>query len=245
MPPARYGAASLVVVNKLDQLPCADRTPALERVQQRVRELNPHALVVGTVGGRLGQQLELDDRGGALADRVAHAVGAGVAAADHDDVLARRDRRMRTILETAKFPEIVFELTRFTGDLSRFRPGETFPVQVSGNLTVHGRTVPIQLPVDVYVFADRVEVAGSFPLDWKNYGIQDPSFVTQVKSPMLVVFRLRAVPAKVVGTPAKVVGTGPGESRGDRSRGPAPTAIHPGGAVTKPELLPSYNHRFR
>jgi G3E family GTPase len=41
MPPARYGAASLVVVNKLDQLPDADRAPALERVQGRVRELNP------------------------------------------------------------------------------------------------------------------------------------------------------------------------------------------------------------
>jgi polyisoprenoid-binding protein YceI len=112
----------------------------------------------------------------------------------------RRDRRMRAILETAKFPDIVFELRRFTGDLSRFHPGENFPVQVAGDLTVHGRTAPVQLPVEVYVFDDRVEVAGTFPLYWKEYGLADPSFVARVKEPMQVVFRLRAVPEKAMGT---------------------------------------------
>jgi YceI-like domain len=108
----------------------------------------------------------------------------------------RRDRRMRAILEPTKFPDIVFELRRFTGDLSHFRPGETFSVQVAGDLAVHGRVAPVQLPVDVYVFADHVEVAGSFPLYWKQYGLADPSLVARVKEPMLVVFRLRAVPEK-------------------------------------------------
>lgn len=60
MPPARYGAASLVVVNKLDQLPHTDRAPTLERVQRRVRELNPYALVVGTVCGRMDPALLYD-----------------------------------------------------------------------------------------------------------------------------------------------------------------------------------------
>jgi polyisoprenoid-binding protein YceI len=112
----------------------------------------------------------------------------------------RRDRRMRAILETSKFPEIVFELRQFTGDLTRFHPGDSFSVQVVGDLTVHGRTARVQLPVDVYAFANRVEVVGSFPLYWKEYGLADPSFVARVKEPMLVVFRLRAVPEKVAGT---------------------------------------------
>ena len=42
---------------------------------------------------RLGHDLELGDRGGALAVRGADAVRAGVAAADHDDMLARREDR--------------------------------------------------------------------------------------------------------------------------------------------------------
>jgi G3E family GTPase len=71
LPPARHGATSLVVVNKLDQISDADRTPTLERVQRRVRELNPRALVVGTVGGRIDPALlydltESDDEAGQL-----------------------------------------------------------------------------------------------------------------------------------------------------------------------------------
>ena len=37
-PPARYGAASLIVVNKLDQIPEPDRAAAFERIEHRVRE---------------------------------------------------------------------------------------------------------------------------------------------------------------------------------------------------------------
>lgn len=115
----------------------------------------------------------------------------------------RRDRRMRAILETDRYPEIVFELSRFTGDLSQFKPGQTFSVEVAGNLTAHGRTAKVQLPVDVYVFADHVEVAGSFPLNWKEFGLADPSFVARVREPMQVVFRLRAVPATPAGSRSK------------------------------------------
>lgn len=113
----------------------------------------------------------------------------------------RRDSRMRgRILETARYPEIVFELTRFTGDLSRLRPGENFTAQIAGDLTVHGRVAPVQLPIDVYVFADHVEVAGSFPLNFKEYGMRDPSIgPIRVKEPMFVDFRLRAVPDETRG----------------------------------------------
>lgn len=59
-PPARYAAASLIVVNKLDQLAEDDRQPMLERIEQRVRERNPLAPVVGTVGARIDPALLYD-----------------------------------------------------------------------------------------------------------------------------------------------------------------------------------------
>jgi G3E family GTPase len=58
--PARYGAASLVVVNKLDQVPDSERTAMLERVEQRVRQRNPRATIVGAVGGRIDPELLYD-----------------------------------------------------------------------------------------------------------------------------------------------------------------------------------------
>jgi len=107
----------------------------------------------------------------------------------------RRDRTMREkVLETGKFPEIVFETTSVEADLGKLQPGQNFSAQVVGELTAHGKALAVLLPVDVYVFADHVVLSGSFPLHWKQYGMNDPSFgVVKVKEPMTVSFRLRAV----------------------------------------------------
>jgi G3E family GTPase len=59
-PPARYGAASLVVVNKLDQIPEGDRATMVERIEMRVRESNPDVHVVGAIGARVDPALLYD-----------------------------------------------------------------------------------------------------------------------------------------------------------------------------------------
>jgi G3E family GTPase len=60
IPPARYGAASLVVVNKLDQIPEDSRGAALDRVEARVRERNPDVHIVGVTAGRVDPALLYD-----------------------------------------------------------------------------------------------------------------------------------------------------------------------------------------
>ncbi|MGE2837212.1 CobW family GTP-binding protein [Mycobacterium sp. SMC-4] len=64
LPPARYRAASLVVVNKLDQVAEADREQVLRRVEDRIRPSNPHARVIGAVAGRIDPALLYDVSGG-------------------------------------------------------------------------------------------------------------------------------------------------------------------------------------
>ena len=59
-PPARYGAATLVVVNKLDQVAKGARAAALRRIESRVRERNPYAKVVGVTAGRIDPALLYD-----------------------------------------------------------------------------------------------------------------------------------------------------------------------------------------
>lgn len=59
-PPARYRAASLVVVNKLDQIPEGDRAAAMKRIERRVRESNPEVHVVGAIGARVDPALLYD-----------------------------------------------------------------------------------------------------------------------------------------------------------------------------------------
>ncbi|BBY62867.1 CobW family GTP-binding protein [Mycolicibacterium helvum] len=58
--PARYGAATLVVVNKLDQIPDAHRDATLRRIEARVRERNSRAHVIGATNGQIDPNLLYD-----------------------------------------------------------------------------------------------------------------------------------------------------------------------------------------
>ncbi|OBJ10414.1 cobalamin biosynthesis protein CobW [Mycobacterium sp. 1482292.6] len=60
LPPVRYGAASLIVVNKLDQVPEEERSTVLHRVTQRAAQRNPRVPVVGTTGGQIDPELLFD-----------------------------------------------------------------------------------------------------------------------------------------------------------------------------------------
>src|SRR5690606_13610535 len=60
IPPARYRASSLVVVNKTDLLPAGDRDRVLARVAERVGAVNPRAQVVTASRGRLDPALVYD-----------------------------------------------------------------------------------------------------------------------------------------------------------------------------------------
>ncbi|WP_415822543.1 CobW family GTP-binding protein, partial [Mycobacterium senriense] len=60
LPPVRYGAASLIVVNKLDQIAEDERSAVVQRVAQRAAQRNPRVHVVGATGGRIDPGLLFD-----------------------------------------------------------------------------------------------------------------------------------------------------------------------------------------
>ncbi|OJZ74660.1 cobalamin biosynthesis protein CobW [Mycobacterium paraffinicum] len=60
LPPVRYGAASLIVVNKLDQVPEGERAAIVQRVTQRAAQRNPRIHVVATTGGQIAPELLFD-----------------------------------------------------------------------------------------------------------------------------------------------------------------------------------------
>jgi len=110
--PARYGAATLVVVNKLDQIPDSDRDATLGRVEARVRERNSRAHVVGAVGGRVDPALLYDvaaatDEAGQLSFRDAFFEEA---AATHHHVHAES---VTVGADEAVDPERILELLEF------------------------------------------------------------------------------------------------------------------------------------
>jgi polyisoprenoid-binding protein YceI len=109
-----------------------------------------------------------------------------------------RDKTMREkVLETEQYPEIVFEVDRVEADWTKLAANERLAAKVSGRLTVHGKSLPIEVVVSVEPSAEGVMLSGTFALRWKAYGLYDPSFgIVTVRGPMSVMFRLRAVPAE-------------------------------------------------
>lgn len=100
------------------------------------------------------------------------------------------------VLEADRFPDIVFEAKTYKGSLLGFGAGKAYTVELTGDLTIHGVTRPVQASVECNVFADHAFLAGEVPIHWKEFGLRDMSkFFNRVRDPMTIFFRLWAVPA--------------------------------------------------
>ena len=72
------------------------------------------------------------------------------------------------VLESDRFPEIVFISTGATVNRSGQGP---FLANLSGELTLHGVTQPLSLPVNVTLTEDLLRANGTFSLKQTDYGI--------------------------------------------------------------------------
>ena len=92
----------------------------------------------------------------------------------------RRDNRIRTDgLETDTFPTATFELTSPI-DLGA-TPDESVRVTADGELTIHGVTKPVSIPIEAALRGDRVELVGALTFPMADFDIDPPNiggFVT-------------------------------------------------------------------
>jgi polyisoprenoid-binding protein YceI len=90
-----------------------------------------------------------------------------------------RDSRMhKSILESARYPEIVFTPDSVTGALTG--PGP-WHVQVHGSFKIHGVEHELVLPVDAQVGPDRFAASMAFAVPYVSWGMKNPStFVLRV-----------------------------------------------------------------
>jgi polyisoprenoid-binding protein YceI len=110
------------------------------------------------------------DEGGSASLRIAiRSASLGVV-----DKISDSDRRdiettMRgQVLETEKFPEIVFRSTRVE---ARANPDGTYQAKIAGDLTLHGVTRELSFGADITVDNGRLRARGRFPLLQADYKI--------------------------------------------------------------------------
>jgi len=94
-----------------------------------------------------------------------------------DDIKSKDRREMertmnQEVLESAKYPAIVFEGTAISAN----QIGEgRYQVKVNGNLSLHGVTRSLTVPGQLSILGDMFRASGEFPLSQASYGIQPVS----------------------------------------------------------------------
>ena len=89
---------------------------------------------------------------------------------------SRRDGQLRRQgIETGTYPTATFTLTSPVEVTSVPADGQTVEVTATGNLTLHGVTKEVQIPLTARLTGSVIEVTGSLPIVFPDYGIQKPN----------------------------------------------------------------------
>jgi polyisoprenoid-binding protein YceI len=90
-----------------------------------------------------------------------------------DDIKSKDRQEMestmnKTVLESAKYPEIVFA----TSSVSASVQGEgRYQANLNGILTMHGVSRPVTIPAQVTLMGDMLRAGGEFPILQSTFGI--------------------------------------------------------------------------
>jgi polyisoprenoid-binding protein YceI len=87
----------------------------------------------------------------------------------------RRDDKVQSALDTGEFPTATFVLTEpiELGDAAT--SGESVSVAAAGELTIHGMTTPVTIPLEAQLVGDNIVVVGSLDIVFADYGVSVPS----------------------------------------------------------------------
>jgi polyisoprenoid-binding protein YceI len=98
-------------------------------------------------------------------------------------------------MEVGTYPTATFTLTDPI-DAAVPSDGQVATVQATGELTMHGVTQTVEVPLQAALSGDGVQVSGSIPVTFSDYGVDAPSFgFVEVDDQGTVEFLVAATPA--------------------------------------------------
>lgn len=163
----------------------ADGSVAGYRVREKLAQLPAPSDAVGRTGAITGQVTIADQGGAYQAGSANFTVDVSQLRSDQD----KRDNKMRSIgLETQKFPQATFSAAGPIAIPADAVKGEAVRVQADGDLTLHGVTKRVTIPLDVQRDGAQVKVVGSYQFGWSDFGMTAPSlppFVSVTGNPTL------------------------------------------------------------
>lgn len=155
------------------------------RVREKLANLPAQSDAVGRTNAITGQ-VTISEQGGAYRATSANFT---VDVAKLKSNEHRRDNRIRTIgLETDKYPQADFVATGPIEIPQDAVEGKLVTVQAEGDMTLHGVTKRVSLPLQVQRDGNQIRIVGNYDFAWDDFGITPPSvppFVSVTGNPKL------------------------------------------------------------
>ena len=86
-----------------------------------------------------------------------------------------RDSQMNRLMDTAKFADAAFTLSKPIPLGTVPADGVTAKYTATGDLTLHGTTRPVTFPVETKITNGRIGVLGNIPVTFTDFGVENPS----------------------------------------------------------------------
>ncbi len=105
---------------------------------------------------------------------------------------SRRDDNVQDALETGDFPSASFVLTEAIALGDGATAGEAVSVVAAGDLTIHGVTQSVSIPIEAQLVSDTIVVVGSIDIVFADYGVEVPEsqIVVSVEDSGILEFQL-------------------------------------------------------
>jgi polyisoprenoid-binding protein YceI len=88
---------------------------------------------------------------------------------------SRRDDKVQSALATDEFPTATFVLTEPIALGAAATNGEPISVTATGDLTIHGGTTQVTIPLEAQLVDENIVVVGSLDIVFADYGVSVPS----------------------------------------------------------------------
>jgi polyisoprenoid-binding protein YceI len=148
------------------------------RVREKLASLPANSDAVGRTNEINGEATLAADNDALSATAATFEVDVTTLKSDQD----RRDNAIRTRgLQTDQFPTATFALTAPITVPQVALDGDRATVTATGDLTLHGQTKSVSIPLEVQLNEGRVEIDGSYEFPFSDFGMEPPSiggFVT-------------------------------------------------------------------
>ena len=122
---------------------------------------------------RIGGTLRIDPAAPAQSRVELH-----VPVASFDSGNSNRDSNMLDVVEVERYPDVRFTATQIVPETwTETGDGYEGTWQVTGDVSFHGQTHPVTLPVAVTVRGDAFEATGTFTLSLDRYDVRRPKLM--------------------------------------------------------------------